>query len=105
MFSVRKALTDFLVCTAFAPGPAGAFATCGRSLNSDWSSQDIPQKRDLRVDLRFDSLNRNALRTGTGFVDRRSIAFPTDREIQQETIDRHYTLTLDDAAHPDWGSA
>jgi hypothetical protein len=59
--------------------------------------------KGLTADLRFDYFNQDQLRSGTGTVDRGSITFPTDREIQQETINRNYGLFLDYAPAGDWG--
>jgi len=55
------------------------------------------------VDFRFDYFNQDQLRTGTGTVDRGAITFPTDREIQQETVNRNYSLIFDYSPNQDWG--
>jgi hypothetical protein len=73
-------------------------------LNSDWASQGFKSGTGLSADLRFDYFNQNDLRTGTGRVDKGSITLPTDREIQQETINRNTTLTLDYGINADWGA-
>lgn len=80
-----------------------ACSSCGCSLSSDWASQGYSAGEGLRIDLRFDYFNQNQLRSGTGTVDRGAIVFPTDREIQQETINRNYTLALDYSPNESWG--
>lgn len=86
-----------------APHLALACATCGCTLNSDWASQGFNGSTGFSLDLRQDFYDQNDLRTGTGRVDRSSIVFPTDREIQQKTINRTTTLSLDYGIDADWG--
>jgi hypothetical protein len=80
-----------------------ACSSCGCSLSSDWASQGYAAGEGLRVDLRYDYFNQNQLRSGSSSVDRDAISFPTDREIQQQTINRNTTLTLDYSPNADWG--
>lgn len=80
-----------------------ACSSCGCTLSSDWASQGYAATEGFRVELRYDYFNQNQLRNGTGTVDRGSITLPTDREIQQETVNRNYTLTLDYNPNADWG--
>ncbi len=97
------ALTAAALVTSIAPSAAWACSSCGCTLNSDWASQGFRSSEGLSVDLRFDYFNQNELRTGTGRVDRGAIAFPTDQEIQQTTINRNTTITLDYGINADWG--
>jgi len=83
---------------------AVACSSCGCTLSSDWSSQGIsPSGEGLRVDLRFDYFNQSQLRSGTGSVDRNSLAIPNEQEIQQSTINRNYALGLDYSPNLNWG--
>jgi len=85
-------------------GPALACSSCGCTLSSDWSSQGIAASGEgLRVDLRFDYFDQDQLRSGTGKVDRGSLAIPNEQEIQQKTINRNYALGLDYSPSLDWG--
>ncbi|MEO8004305.1 MAG: hypothetical protein ABI771_05330 [Betaproteobacteria bacterium] len=99
----RHTLAGLLLLGFAAPSAALACSSCGCSLNSDWSSQGYSSEPGLRMDLRFDYFNQDQLRSGTGNVDRGSIALPTDREIQQQTVNRNYNLALDYTAGKDWG--
>jgi len=63
----------------------------------------VPAGAGLRVDLRFDYFDQNQLRSGTGTVDRASLAIPNDREIQQTTINRNWALGFDYSPSVDWG--
>ena len=89
--------------TVASPLSALACSSCGCSLNSDWSTQGHASEPGLRMDFRFDYFNQDQLRSGTGTVDRGAITFPTNREIQQTTVNRNYNLTLDYTANRDWG--
>jgi len=80
-----------------------ACSSCGCTLSSDWLVQG-GHDSGFHADFRFDGFNQDDLRSGTGRVDRGSIALPAGREIQQETLNRNYNLFLDYAPHEsDWG--
>jgi hypothetical protein len=100
---MRQSFVVALVAFLATPATALACSSCGCSLSSDWSSQGYSSEPGLRMDLRFDYFNQDQLRSGTGTVDRGSITFPTDREIQQKTINRNYTLGIDYTVNKDWG--
>jgi hypothetical protein len=82
-----------------------ACGACGCTLNSDWASQGYALKPGFRFDLRYDYFNQDQLRSGTQSVDKGSLSFPNDQEIQQETLNRNLTLTLDYTPNEDWGVA
>jgi hypothetical protein len=83
--------------------PASACGACGCTLNSDWSAQGYASGAGFRLDLRFDYFNQDQLRQGLGRVDLAGISFPTDREIQRQTINRNTTLMLDWSPNANWG--
>ena len=87
------------------PSLAQACSSCGCTLNADWASQGFKSGAGLTMDLRHDFFIQNDLRTGTGRVDRGAITFPTDAEIQQKTVNRNTTLTVDYGISADWGVA
>ncbi|MDP9043907.1 MAG: hypothetical protein M3O01_03785 [Pseudomonadota bacterium] len=89
--------------STFFPVVASACSSCGCTLNSDWASQGLTTAQGVSVDLRADVFTQNDLRSGTGRVDRGSITFPTDREIQQKTVNRNATLSVDYGIDADWG--
>lgn len=82
---------------------AQACGACGCTLNSDWASQGYAVKPGFRFDLRYDYFNQDQLRAGTRAVDRGSFAFPNEQEIQETTLNRNLTLTLDYSPSADWG--
>ena len=101
--SWRSCPAIFLVLLA-APS-VQACGACGCTLNSDWASQGYALKPGFRLDLRYDYFNQDQLRSGTQTVDRGSFALPNDQEIQQKTLNRNLTLTLDYTPNADWGVA
>jgi hypothetical protein len=101
---MKPASRALLAALLGAAAPAAlACSSCGCTLSSDWLVQG-GQYSGLHADFRFDYFNQDDLRSGTGRVDRNSIALPAEREVQQETINRNYNLFLDYAAQgSDWG--
>ncbi|MEP6739226.1 MAG: TonB-dependent receptor [Caldimonas sp.] len=99
---IRLALGAAAACTLL-PATALACSSCGCTLNSDWASQGFKTSSGLSLDLRHDYFDQNDLRRGTGSVDRSTIALPSEEEVQQKTINRNTTLTLDYGFDTDWG--
>ena len=94
-----------MTACALLPLDAYACSSCGCTLNSDWASQGFKTDGGLSMGLRYDYFSQNDLRTGTGRVDRAAISFPADDEIQQKTVNRNTTLTLDYGFNADWGAS
>jgi hypothetical protein len=104
MPSINRVAGVVLICSVtLISGHAWACSSCGCTLSSDWGSQGIAAGAGFRLDLRADYFNQNQLRGGTGTVNTGAIAFPTEQEIQEKTINRNYTLTLDYSPNADWG--
>ena len=99
----RSAFAVALCLAVLAPTAARACSSCGCTLSSDWASQGYSAGPGWRVDFRYDYFNQDQLRSGTHSVDRSSITLPTDQEIQQFTVNRNYTLTLDYSPNENWG--
>ncbi len=89
------------VAAATLAPAALACSSCGCTLSSDWLIGGGGE--GFHADFRYDYFNQDDLRTGTGRADKGGITFPTDREIQQETINRNYNVFLDYAPAGDWG--
>ena len=83
--------------------PAHACGACGCTLNSDWASQGYTAMAGFRVDLRQDYFNQDQLRSGTHAPARSGFPIPNGQEIQQETLNRNTTLTLDYFTGKAWG--
>jgi hypothetical protein len=69
-------------------------------MSSDWESQGLSSGTGLRFDLRYDSLNQNQVRSGTGVVG----AWPvTGHEQELFTKNQYLTAGIDYSASPNWG--
>ena len=77
-------------------GPAWACSSCGCSLSSDWVTQGVSVGEGLRLDLRYDLLNQNQMRSGT-----RPAVSPGEQE--RMTVNRYLTAALDYNWNADWG--
>ena len=80
-----------------------ACSACGCTLNADWATQGLTSRTGLTADLRYDFFRQDDLRSGTGRVDRAALELPDEQEIQQHTVNRIATFTLDYGINADWG--
>ena len=104
MFSLipaARAVATLLLAAASVD--ALACSACGCTLNADWATQGLTSRTGLTADLRIDWFDQDDLRSGTGRVNRASLQAPNDEEIQQHTINRNTTLTLDYGLDENWG--
>ncbi len=83
--------------------PAQACGACGCTLHSDWATQGYAVKPGWRFDLRYDYFNQDQLRSGTRSVDRNTFELPNEQEIQEKTLNRNLTATLDYSPNAAWG--
>jgi len=98
-------ISSFAVATlaVAAASPAFACASCGCTLTADWLSQGLVAQPGTTFGLRYDVIPQTDLRTGHGEVDRSTIAFPADREIEKYTYNHYLTASLDRQFDADWG--
>ena len=94
------AFATLLVAAAPAAQACGA---CGCTLHSDWATQGYAVQPGFRFDLRYDYFNQEQLRSGTRAVDRGSVELPNEVEVQEKTLNRNLTATLDYSPNADWG--
>jgi len=100
----RFSFTACAVATTFLlPLASWACSSCGCTLNSDWASQGFKTGSGFSMDLRYDYFNQDDLRTGTGRVGAAAKTLPNANEIQQYTVNRNTTLTLDYGFDEAWG--
>jgi hypothetical protein len=83
-------------------------ASCGCSLNSDWQCQGISSQPGWRLDLRYDYLNQDQLRSGSGTISSPAAAQLTTasgdpQEVERFTRNHYLTLGLDYASAGPWG--
>lgn len=91
-------------------GQAIACASCGCSLNSDWGTQGISTSEGWSIDVHYDYLNQNQLRSGTGSITPATAAVTpnpytpgTNAEVEQFTKSLTLTSTLDYNNGDTWG--
>ena len=79
-----------------------ACSVCGCSLSSDWAAQGNAMTPGLEAGLRFEFFEQSDLRSGTGSVDRSSLTFPNDDEVQQRTVNRNTWLDVNYVINSTW---
>ena len=89
-----------LASLAVLPCAAFACASCGCSLSSDWEGQGLSSGPGLRLDLRYDQLNQDQVRSGTRKVAQWPLA---QHEQELFTRNRYLGATLDYSFDADWG--
>ena len=86
---------------------AGACASCGCTLNTDWQSLDYSFKPGLKMDIRYDYLNQNQLRSGTGKISSAAASqintSTGPQEVEKYTENHYITLGFDYSTNMDWG--
>ncbi len=96
--------TASIAAIAILAAPSAfACSACGCTLSSDWASQGLAASGGWRLDTRFDFFDQDQLRDGTDSVARGDLKFPSEREVQQYTINRNYALSADYSPNKDWG--
>jgi hypothetical protein len=90
-------------------GPALACASCGCSINSDFGVQGLSAAGGWSADFRYDYLNQNQLRMGTGKISPTAASVVTNTqtngpaEVEQFTKNRYITATFDYNNGNTWG--
>jgi hypothetical protein len=105
-FTLRKiiSIASFLGATLLTPAISSACASCGCTLSSDFLGQGLSAKHGFMFDIRYDYLNQNQLRSGTGTissVDASKVDNGT-REVEEYTKNQYLTLGMDYIFNHDW---
>jgi len=90
--------------TLAAPLPALACATCGCSLSTD-AAMGYSAAPGWRVNLQYDFINQDQLRSGTHSVSAASVAAlnpAAAQEVEHDTINRYLTLGIGYTPSPEW---
>ncbi len=104
LHSSRRALraAGFALLALSGGAAALACSVCGCSLSSDWAAQGYASTPGLDAGVRFEYFEQSDLRSGTGSVDRATLTFPNDNEIQQRTLNRNTWLDLNHVFNSSW---
>lgn len=82
-----------------------ACASCGCTLSPDWQNLQFSSTSGLKIDLRWDYLNQNQLRSGTGTISPIAASQQNgfNQEVERLTRNNYFTLGLDYSINPSWG--
>jgi len=109
MKRLNGAAALLLGCGALFSSAAWGCASCGCSINSDWGVQGLSTAGGWSLDLRYDYLNQNQLRAGTGRISASAAAAATNTrtgdpaEVEQFTRNNYLTATFDYNNGASWG--
>jgi hypothetical protein len=96
-----------LVIGLLTSADAGACASCGCTLSPDWENQQFSYTPGIKMDLRWDYLNQDQLRSGTGTISSSDAAkilnSGAPQEVEKYTRNNYYTLGIDYSKTPDFG--
>ena len=91
----------------FSSIDAGACASCGCTLSSDWDNLQFSSTSGLKIDLRYDFLNQNQLRSGAKTISpadaSRVLNDGDPQEVEKYTRNHYITLGVDYGFNRDWG--
>jgi hypothetical protein len=86
---------------------ARACASCGCTLSSDWENLQFSYTSGLKLDLRYDYLNQNQLRSGTKTISpdaaSQIVNNGNPQEVEKFTENNYLTLGIDYSKSHDWG--
>jgi hypothetical protein len=84
-----------------------ACASCGCTLSSDWENLGYSTSSGVKFDLRYDYLNQNQLRSGTGKISPAAASQIVNngnpQEVEKYTTNDYLTMGLDYNFNSDWG--
>ncbi|UTH75016.1 hypothetical protein [Chromobacterium sp. IIBBL 290-4] len=105
--TARHALLKLLPALTALAASSGAYAcaSCGCTLSSDWESQGFTTQPGLKMDIRYDYLNQNQLRSGTGSITPSAASQLNggNQEVEQYTRNNYLTLGFDYTFSSAWG--
>jgi hypothetical protein len=88
---------------------AMACASCGCTLSSDWANLQSPVSYSpgVKLDLRYDYLNQDQLRSGHGTISPTDASKITNngdpQEVEKYTVNNYLTLGIDYSNSREWG--
>lgn len=98
-----------IIAMLFTISKANACASCGCSINSDWGTQGLSTDAGWSLDIRYDYLNQNQLRSGTQ-ASTQQVAANTynpftnsNAELEGYTKNQYLTASLDYNNGDTWG--
>ncbi|MBS0320191.1 MAG: transporter [Proteobacteria bacterium] len=98
--AAAAALACAVAASLLAPSTAHACATCGCTLSTD-AAMGYAAETGWRANLEFNYIDQSQLRHGTGAAD----GVPPGNELENDTINRYWTLGLAYSPNLDWNFA
>ncbi|HTG01953.1 MAG TPA: TonB-dependent receptor [Nitrospirota bacterium] len=96
VFSMTLHLPDVIAC-----------ASCGGTLSSDWASEQFSYTPGFKIDVRYDYLNQDQLRSGSKTISPQAASQVVNngnpQEVEKYTKNNYVTLGVDYSASRDWG--
>lgn len=109
MFRISTKKITFLAASIalLFPAFATACASCGCTLSSDWDGLGNSSKPGFKMDLRYDYLNQDQLRSGTSAISPSAasqiIRNGETQEVEKYTKNNYITVGLDYSRDLNWG--
>ena len=107
LLNSTAALIMSAITLLVSAGNANACASCGCTLSSDWESLQFSGTTGLKMDLRYDYLNQDQLRSGTKTISSAAASQVTNngdpQEVEKYTTNNYLTLGIDYSLNHDWG--
>ncbi len=86
---------------------AFACASCGCTLSSDWENLSFSSTSGLKLDVRYDYLDQNQLRSGSGRISpaaaSQKLSNGDPQEVEKYTKNNYLTVGVDYSINPNWG--
>ncbi len=90
-----------------APADVWACASCGCMLSPDWNNLQFSSAAGIKLDFRYDYINQDQLRSGTGTISPVAASRITNdgapQEVEKYTRNNYFTLGIDYSRNPYWG--
>ncbi len=110
MLTLLKSATALIIVAItllLSSGDAKACASCGCTLSSDWENLQFSSTTGLKIDLRYDFLDQNQLRSGAKTISSAAASQITNdgnpQEVEKYTTNNYLTLGIDYSLNHDWG--
>ena len=101
------AATAVAFAASLISAPALACSSCGCTLSSDWDSHGFTTHSGWKLDLRYDYLNQDQLRSGTGTISpgaaSQIVTGTGNQEVEKFTRNQYYSAAIDYSGSPSWG--
>lgn len=104
---VAALLATSLLSLTLPTQSAWACASCGCNLSADWDNPGLVSDTGFKLDIRYDYLNQNQLRSGTGtissFAASQIVHGDEPQEVEKYTRNNYLTVAMDYTVNRDWG--